>query len=121
MEATSPSTTSVARRCHPLSKAQKKPIRKPAEDSDDESTSNGRPLSRSAAAGIVSTAASGVVPASELDGGEAELQLDGEERGLDCTKKSFSRDLSVSTRDLCIILVSYGVLYVNCTATAYNE
>jgi hypothetical protein len=60
------------------------------------STSSERPPSRLATASNVGAEASGVVPASELDGGLADLRLDSSERGgFDCTCRSFSRVLQM--------------------------
>jgi hypothetical protein len=47
------------------------PIKLPTEDSDEISTSSGRPSSRSTTASIVSAEASGYVPAVVLDGARA--------------------------------------------------
>jgi hypothetical protein len=52
-----------------------------------------------------------------LDGGKIDLRLDGGERGLDCFGKSFSGVLPSNARDLCVIVLAYGVLCVNCTST----
>jgi hypothetical protein len=56
-----------------------RPIQKPMMESDTCLTSLVRPLSRSTAF-IIFSAASGFVPASVLDGGSFDLQLDGGER-----------------------------------------
>jgi hypothetical protein len=102
--------------------AQLKPIKKPARDSDDVSTSSGRPFSRSATAFNVSTGASGLVPVPELNGGKADLRLIGGERGgLDCNHKSFRRVLSTNTKDLCTIFSFHGILYIKLYIHHCNE
>jgi hypothetical protein len=56
-------------------------------------------------------AASGFVPATELDGGSSNLRLDGGDReGSDYFFLSFREVLSINTSDLCIVFFSYGVL-----------
>jgi hypothetical protein len=84
-------------------------------------TSMVRPSSRSHPAFIISSEASGLVPAPVLDGGDYDLSLDGGEReGSDCYLKSLSEVLSTITRDLCVISISFGVLCKECIATAYQ-
>jgi hypothetical protein len=57
-----------------------------------------------------------------LDGGLADPRLNGGERGeSDCNCKSFSRVFPIITRDLCVKVLVYGVLCVNCKATADNQ
>jgi hypothetical protein len=98
------------------------PIKLPTEDSDEISTSSGMPSSRSTTASIVSAEASGYVPAAVLDGGKSDLRIDGGERGgLDCFGKYFSGVLPANARDLCVIVLAYRVLCVNCTSTADNQ
>jgi hypothetical protein len=64
--------------------------------------------------------ASGVVPASFLDGGWPDLKLgDGIREGLDCDCILFSEVLSASAKDPCEILFFMGFLVICCTATAY--
>jgi hypothetical protein len=73
-------------------------------------TSTGRPFLRPASAFNVGLEASGVVPASFLDGGWPDLKLgDGIREGLDYVCILFSKVLSASAKDPCVILFSYGV------------
>jgi hypothetical protein len=73
-------------------------------------------------ASSVDAEASGCVPATVLDGGMIDLRLNGGEKGgLDCLGKSFSGVFPANARDLCVIVLAYGVLYVNCTSTADNQ
>jgi hypothetical protein len=73
-------------------------------------TSMVRPSLRSLPALIVSVEASGLVPASVLDGGNCDLSLDGgEKEGSFYNCKSFSDVFSASIGDLRVILFSYGV------------
>jgi hypothetical protein len=91
-------------------------------DSGKKSTSFKRPPSRLATAFTVGAEASGSVLASVLDGGLADLRLNGGERGRsDSNCKSFSRVFPIIARDLCVIVLTYGVLCVNCKATADNH
>jgi hypothetical protein len=112
-EAILSSTTLAAGHRRPTSKASTKPIYMLVKESGKVSTSNGRPPSRLATASNAGAEASGVVPASELDGGLADLWLDGSERGgFDCTCRSFSRVLPTNAWDLCVTVLAYGVLCV---------
>jgi hypothetical protein len=104
----------------PTTKVLRRPICKPTNVSGNE-TSMVRPSSRSHPAFIVSAEASGFVPAPVLNGGDCDLSLDGGEREeSDCFLKSFSEVFFTNTRDLCVISISFGVLYKVCTATAYQ-
>jgi hypothetical protein len=77
-------------------------------------TSMVRPSSRSATTFIIGTMASGSIPAYVPDGGSFNLSLDsGEREGSDCFLTSFSEVFSTNTRDLCVISISYEVIY-NC-------
>jgi hypothetical protein len=116
------SITSTAGFGRPTSKASSKPIYTPVKESGKVLTSSERPPSRLATASNAGAEASGSVPASELDGGLADLRLNGGERGgSDCNCKSFRRVLSTYARDLCVIALVYGVPCVKCTPTADNQ
>jgi hypothetical protein len=104
---------SPADECRPNTKVLRRPICKPMNDSGNE-TSMVRPSSRSHPAFIISSEASGLVPAPVLDGGDYDLSLDGGEReGSDCYQKSFSEVLSTITRDLCVISIFLGSFVKN--------
>jgi hypothetical protein len=108
-KSSSSSSTSSAGESRHASKILRGSILKPANDSGKK-TSIGRPFSRSASAFNVGWEASGVVPASFLDGDWPDLKLGvGFRKGLDCVCKFFSEVLSASIKDPCVILVSYGV------------
>jgi hypothetical protein len=110
---------SAAGESRPTSKAYPKPIQKPVKGSSENLTSHVRPLSRSATAFNVSTAASPFVPASEIDGGRADLWLDGGEReGLDCVFRSFSEVLSTNARELICTFHLMGSFVLICISTA---
>jgi hypothetical protein len=118
-EAIYSSATSAAGESRPTSKAYPKPIQKPVKGFGENLTSHVRPLSRSATAFNVSKDASAFVPASELDGGSADLWLDGGEReGLDCVFRSFSELLSTNARDLYVHFHLMGSFVLICTSTA---
>jgi hypothetical protein len=65
-----------------------------------------RPSSRSAPAFNIGLEASGVVPASILDGGWPDLWLSvGNREGLDCFCKIFNEVLSTCIKDPCVIFL----------------
>jgi hypothetical protein len=107
----SSSSSSTAGDCRPTSKVYLRPIQKLVKGSGSYSTSQVSSLLRYATALNVGTAASGFVPASELDRGSSDLRLDGGDReGPSCVFPFFSEVFSAFTRNLCVFSLSYGVL-----------
>jgi hypothetical protein len=75
------------------------------------STSFWRPFIGAVAGSFARPTASGSVPA--VVDGCSELRLllrSGEEEGLDCNLRSFSKVLPTKARDLCVFFSFYGVL-----------
>jgi hypothetical protein len=94
---------------------------KPVMGSGECLTSFVRPLSRSAPAFYVCSAASGFVPTSGHDGGAAGFRLDGGEREeSDCFLKSFSEVFSANARDLYVNFYLMGSFVIICTSTVWN-
>jgi hypothetical protein len=76
---------------------------------------------RSATAYYVCIAASGFVPASRHDGGDADLWLGGGEReGSDCFSTSFSEVFSTTIGDLYVLAYLMGSFVLTCTSTVWN-
>jgi hypothetical protein len=84
----------------------------PVKGSDESLTSFVRRLLMSATAYYVCIAASGSVPASRHDGGDADIRLRGGEReGSNCFLTYFSEVFSATTKDLYFFLISWDPLY----------
>jgi hypothetical protein len=108
-KSSSPSSTSSAGHSCQAPKILRGSICKPAKFSGKQ-TSFERPSSRCATAFNVGLEASGVVPASSLDGGWPDLKLGvGYREGPDCFCKSFKEVLSAFVKDPCVILFYDGV------------